>query len=354
VLGEHGYYTALVGKNHHTFLNGSDPEFEFYMVSDDASENDGKQFNYNDSIIFIDKQYILTLTDTAIGLINKVQDPLFMWLAYKVPHFPIEPLPSFIGKYDGYPIPWPADTARYSQNYPNFIYKGPNNEFLHGYELDTTYRNVLEMIAGLDSCMGEIFKALETSGKLENTLLMFMSDNGYMLGNHWLRNKTFAYEPSMRVPMFMRYPKWFPDSTEIISQFASNLDIAETVYDAAEVNYEEDYNQPTEGISLRKLVAGDTARTAFYYLKKHQPTGASPTVRAFRDQHYKYIVHSCVSDTVEEFFDMENDPLELTNEVNNSAYNSLVENYRLKLDSMKVVWNDTLTDVLKKCFIQDP
>jgi hypothetical protein len=109
-----------------------------------------------------------------------------------------------------------------------------------------------------------------------------------------------------------------------------------------------------DGFSLRKLYDKDTTRTQFYYVKKHKDDAGSPSVRAFRDLYYKYIFHSCNSDTVEELFDMVNDPLELTNQINNSAYNSVIQQYRLKYDSMKLAWNDTFPDDQKNCFIKNP
>ncbi len=86
---------------------------ELKGMKDDYKETGGQQFNYNGITKNIEKDYILTLTDTAIGLIERTQDPFFLWLAYKVPHFPTSSLPSFEGKYDNVVIPWQADTAQY-------------------------------------------------------------------------------------------------------------------------------------------------------------------------------------------------------------------------------------------------
>ncbi|MBX7107784.1 MAG: sulfatase-like hydrolase/transferase [Chitinophagales bacterium] len=347
VLGANGYYTALVGKNEGTFLLGDVPEFQYYLESG-FNDNDGKHYNFNGNKIVINKADVLTYSDSAIALIKRVNQPLLLWLAYRVPHIPVNPLPAFKGDYDGFPIPWNPDTSKYTNNYPSFLYIGKT---LHGYSLDSTYRSTMEDIAGVDSCIGEIIKALENTAKLDNTLLLFMSDNGYLMGSHWLNGKVKAYEPSMRIPLFIRYPSWFAPQSKIKNQFALNMDIASTVYDAAGVTF----TGPMDGRSLRDLYSGAFNRQEFYYLMPHNTKdNNTPAIRCIRDQHYKYIHYTCNTDTVEEFFDLENDSLELTNQVNNSAYQSLLAVYRIKYDSIRLAWNDIAPGPAKDCYIAQP
>lgn len=352
VLGANGYYTALVGKNHATFLRGAEPEFDYYLASIGFEESTGTGYLYNGQFEYIDKPAEFTFTDTAIALIERINDPLFIWLAYRVPHIPIVPLPEFKGDYAGYPIPWKPDTAQYTVNYPSYLYGAVSEDYgvLHGYTLDTTYRDAMETIKGLDSCIGVIFQTLENTNKLDNTLLIFMSDNGFMMGSHWLQGKTHAYEPSMRTPLFIRYPAWFPAGTNVKDQFALNTDIAPTMYDAAGV----DFTGPMDGRSLRDLYDGDFTRQEYYYLMLHKDQAGAPIKRCIRDQYYKYIHYTCNSDTVEEFFDMVNDSLELTNQINNSAYQSLIALYRMKYDSIRIAWQDTVPGTPKDCYIQNP
>lgn len=352
VLGTNGYYTALVGKDHRTFFIDDIPEFEYFLESVGFEESDGTMYNYNGTLAYIDKKAELTFTDTAVAIIERVNEPLFLWLSYRVSHIPIEPLPEFDGDYDGFQIPWKPDTAKYTVNFPSYLYGGLTQEVgvLHGYTLDTTYRSALESIAGLDSLIGEIFNVLESTDKLENTLIFFMSDNGYMMGSHWLEGKTHAYEPSIRTPLFVRYPQWFAPGSLVKNQFATNMDIAPTVYEAAGINYE----GPIDGKSLRTLYDGTFSRQEFYYLMYHTDQAGAPIKRSFRDQYYKYIHYTCNSDTVEEFFDMINDSLEITNLVNNSAYQSIITEYRIKFDSMRIAWYDTIPGIEKDCYIQNP
>lgn len=348
VLKNNGYYTALVGKNHGTFLNRAEPEFNYYLWSLGIEKNAGIKFNYNGNSITINKNNSLTLTDTAIAIINRVNQPLFLWLAYQAPHFPLTPLPSFAGRYDNYIIPWLPDTAKYTVNYPSSIYS-PVDPTLHGLQMDTAYRQTLEVIAQLDSCVGEIINALEATGKLDSTLLIFTNDNGYMLGNHWIQGKTYPYEASARTPLFIRFPKWFADSSIITDQYVSNMDLAPTMYDAARIAYP----IAMDGFSLKKIYDGEISQNQFYYIMIRDSTGVNPTARAIRDRYFKYIHYTC-TDSVEEFFDMVNDPLELTNLINNSTYAAIIETYRNKLDSVKVARGDAGYDVVRPCHLENP
>ncbi|HUM47749.1 MAG TPA: sulfatase-like hydrolase/transferase, partial [Chitinophagales bacterium] len=348
VLQQHGYYTALVGKNHGTFLIDGKDEFDYSLESHD--ENQGQiNFLYNGVIKIINKPNVETLTDSAIALIERVDEPLFLWLAYRTPHYPNAPLAKYEGTMDNVIFPWKPDTARYSINYPSFIYDNPN-EVVHGEDLDSTYRNLLEVVEGLDSCVGILFDAMEDAGKLDNTLLIFMSDNGFTLGSHWLNGKSLAYEPSMHVPLLVRYPEWFAAGTVIKDRMAVNLDIAPTIYEAAGV----DYQEPLDGHSLRSLYDGSFNRTSYYYLMYNNLPNGAPSKRAVRDMKYKYINYTCSVDTVEEFYDMINDSLELNNLINNHVYDVLVQQYRLKFDSMRIVYGDTAPEPLKNCYLKNP
>ncbi len=353
VLGKNGYYTTLVGKNHGTFLQDeTHPEFDFWLwcLGNEDEANNIKNYDYNGVSKVIDKDFMLTITDTAVAIINRVNNPLFMWLAYKVPHLPANPLPWNKGIYNGYPIPFGPDTAKYKVNYPSSTYVSSSQQ-AHGIGLDTNYRKILEVITGLDSCIGVIINALESTGKLDNTLLIFTNDNGYMLGNHYLLGKTVAYEPSMRLPLFVRYPAWFQAGSIQTNSLALNTDIAPTIYQAAGITA----NLPAmDGVSLKTQFDGGLTRNSFYYFMFHEVAATLPTVRCVRDKYFKYVYHNCLCDTVEELFDMVNDPLELTNLVNNHNYASTLIAYENKLDSFKLAINDTITATIKPCYISNP
>src|SRR2546421_271200 len=95
---------------------------------------------------------------------------------------------------------------------------------------DELIRNQLRCLTAIDEGVGRILKTLEETGQLDNTLVVFTSDNGYFWGEHHLGDKRWAYEESLRIPMFMRYPRRIKAGSKI-SQMVMNVDMAPTMLD---------------------------------------------------------------------------------------------------------------------------
>src|SRR5262249_25433749 len=94
---------------------------------------------------------------------------------------------------------------------------------------DETVRNRLRMLASVEDGVADIFKTLENQKRLENTLIIFTSDQGYFYGEHGLSaERRLAYEESIRIPLFMRWPKLIKPGS-VVDQFALNIDIAPTL-----------------------------------------------------------------------------------------------------------------------------
>src|SRR5439155_7803142 len=109
-------------------------------------------------------------------------------------------------------------------------------------------------ILAADDGVGEIFKALEETGQLDNTILVFTSDNGYFWNEHKLGDKRAAYEESIRDPLLVRYPKLVNPGTKI-DQLALNIDIAPTFLELAGAKPPSD----VRGRSLVPLLRADTS-----------------------------------------------------------------------------------------------
>ena len=89
------------------------------------------------------------------------------------------------------------------------------------------------MMASVDEGMADVFKALEETGELDNTFILFLGDNGYFFGEHGLGpERRFAYEEGIRSPFLIRYPAWFKPGT-VNDDLVLALDIAPTVLDLA-------------------------------------------------------------------------------------------------------------------------
>ena len=116
-------------------------------------------------------------------------------------------------------------------------------------------------MASVDEGMGEVFKALEETGQLDNTFILFLGDNGYFFGEHGLGpERRFAYEEGIRSPFLIRYPAWFKPGT-VNDDLVLALDIAPTVLDLAGAKAAD--FEHMQGLSLRPLAkSGKRARLA--------------------------------------------------------------------------------------------
>jgi arylsulfatase A-like enzyme len=165
------------------------------------------------------------------------------------------------------------------------------------------YRTLL----AVDDAVGRIVHALADTGRLQNTLLVFTSDNGLSLGEHRLRSKMNAFEESVRVPMVVRWDGHIAAGTAS-RRLATNMDLAPTFAAAAGVATP----SSVEGRSLLPLLLrGRTVRRSF--LIEHQYSARPedpPTYCAIRTVHWK-LVHNVGNRT--ELYSLAHDPWELHN-----------------------------------------
>jgi arylsulfatase A-like enzyme len=190
-----------------------------------------------------------------------------------------------------------------------------------------------QTLAGLEDNVTTFLSFLEQRGILDSTMVIFTSDNGYLKGEHQLEAKQIAQEESIRVPLFIRYPYWFPAGTVVTNEMAANIDIPLTMLHAAGIPEHLEWM----ALSLKKLYDQTVQRNYFFY--EYAGESGSPTIRAIRSNQYKYVKHYCTNVT-EEFYDLATDPKENVNLINNASFNSLISSYRFKLDSFRTAVGD--------------
>jgi arylsulfatase A-like enzyme len=169
------------------------------------------------------------------------------------------------------------------------------------------------MMAAVDEGVGMLRESLERTGQLDETCIVFVSDNGYFFGEHGLGpERRFAYEEGIRSPLLVRYPPLVRPGTTI-EALTLALDIAPTVLELAGVP-----PGPTvQGRSLLPLLRGERPawRTSFlveYYGEAAIPWLVAMSYKAVRTARYKYIDWTQHPGT-DELYDLEADPYELTN-----------------------------------------
>ncbi len=165
----------------------------------------------------------------------------------------------------------------------------------------------------IEEGVGEILKALKETGQLDNTIIVFASDNGYFYGEHGLSvERRLAYEESIRMPLLVRYPKAVKAGT-VRDEFALNIDLAPTLLELAGVAVP----ATMQGRSLVPLLKG--ARPAWrnsflieYYSDKVFPRILQMGYKAVRNERWKYI-HYLELEGMDELYDLKTDPYEMKN-----------------------------------------
>jgi N-acetylglucosamine-6-sulfatase len=194
---------------------------------------------------------------------------------------------------------------------------------------DAFYRRYAETLLAADESVGRVLDYLEESGLAETTLVLYLGDNGFLLGEHGLIDKRNAYEPSIRIPMLAWAPGWIAPGTTV-DGLVRNIDIAPTILQLAGTRTAIDM----DGVSFLDLLRGGTGGTGDreflyeYYWEYAFPH--TPTTFALRGDQYKFITYHGVWDT-EELYDLTTDPDERINLVEVPALADTVASMRRRL-----------------------
>jgi alpha-L-rhamnosidase len=184
------------------------------------------------------------------------------------------------------------------------------------------------MISEVDDEIGEIRKLLENKGIDKNTVIIFMGDNGYFLGERQLADKWLMYDNSLRVPMMIYDPRVMMHSD--VNDMVLNIDISKTILDLAGVIAPSEY----QGNSLKCYVEGKRPKikretVLFEHLWKLPQIPSSEGVRT---EKWKYFRYRFIL-SPEELYDLEIDPLETVNLAQYPEYNKILNHLRKECDA---------------------
>ena len=192
----------------------------------------------------------------------------------------------------------------------------------------------LGSVKAVDDNIGRVLKYLDDNGLAENTLVVYTSDQGFYLGEHGWYDKRFMYEESMGMPLVARFPKAIP-AGQINEDLVSNVDFAPTFLDFAGVDI------PTEfqGQSLRPVLAGKTPSTwrkSVYYEYFEYPHGWHSVKQHYgvRTDRYK-LIHFHNDIDAWELYDLEKDPSEMNNLIEQTDYQTIVKELKVELEQLR-------------------
>ena len=341
VLHDAGYRTAFIGKwhmGHHT--DEPQPGFDRWVSFPGQGRYEDQTLNVDGNRVER-KGYITdVLTDYAIEFLGK-QDgktPFFLYLSHKAVHADFVPAPRHRGRYAEAKIPHPvtmANTERNSRDKPKWVreqrygWHGVDYMYNGAMTFDELYRSYAETLLAVDESTARILELLEKNGLAKNTLVVYMGDNGFSLGEHGLIDKRHAYEESIRVPMLAWAPGFIAPGTKV-DDLVLNVDVAPTLLGVAGVSAK----SPVDGRSFAPLLNGQRVsgwRDSFvytYYWESYYPH--TPTVFSLRESRFKYVYYHGIWD-LNELYDLEADPQERVNLIASPAHRERVGAMQEKL-----------------------
>jgi len=349
-LQKAGYDTAFIGKWH---MGGDSddprPGFDHWVSFKGQGHYLPPTPDYTinvDGARVKQKGYITDeLTDYAIDWLDqkeKADDgkPFFLYLGHKAVHADFTPAERHKDLFEDVEVVLPgtfpeeqnADSPLWVQNQRNSWHGG---DFPYHSDLDVReyYKQYCRALVGVDESLGRVLGWLRENGELENTLVLFMGDNGFLFGEHGLIDKRNAYETSMRVPLLAHCPELFEAATKVEGMVA-NIDIAPSILDAAGLEAPADM----DGRSFVRLATGELASSDWrqellyeYYWEYNFPH--TPTMFALRTDKFKFIQYHGVWDT-DELYDLEADPDENHNLIFQESFQKQIADYRKRLHAI--------------------
>lgn len=336
-----GYETAFIGKWH--MGDAEDPQRDFdhwvsfkgqgiYWPHETGLKVKGRYVPqaYKSGINVngekVDQKGYITdeLTDYALDWLGnregKDDKPYFLYLSHKAVHADFLPANRHAYRYEDkeviLPKTWADDPAAFT-DVPMWVKNQRNSrhgvEFAYYTDLDLAdyYRRYCEALLAVDDSVGRVLKHLEAANELQNSVILYMGDNGFLFGEHGLIDKRCAYEESVRVPMIMHCPDLLPRGSTV-DEIVANIDVGPTLLDAAGIAAP----SQMDGRSFFPLAKGEEIADwrdyllYEYYWERNYPQ--TPTMHALLGKRWKYIRYHGIWDT-DELYDLENDPKETTN-----------------------------------------
>jgi N-acetylglucosamine-6-sulfatase len=305
-LRDAGYETAYIGKWHMGEENDSPrPGFDHFITHKGQGKYFDTEFNVNGAgAKVIPGYYTTVVTDLTLDWLKKPRTkPWAMCLGHKAPHSFYTPEEKYARTFDSVRVPYPA-TAFHLDDNPAWMKErlytwhgiyGPLFEWRKKFpddrpeavkDFEAMVHGYWGTILSVDDSVGRLVAFLKGSGQLDNTVIVFMGDNGLLEGEHGMVDKRTMHEPSIRIPLVVRYPKLA--TGKIIAQQVLTLDIAPSLLELCGAPAIDG----VQGRSWASLVrTGDPAwRSAWFYEYNYEKQFPyTPNVRGIRTAEWKYM-----------------------------------------------------------------
>ena len=363
-LRDAGYRTGLIGK----YLNAYDelwsqgeppyvpPGWTEWRGMPKVSYYDYTMVEPDGEGGYVERKYGATEADYLTDVLReKAMDfisqsvasgqPFFLYLAFKGPHKPCIPAPRHLGLFEGLP-PWRPpnyDEANVSDK-PTWLQETAPLTAAGEAKIDRTRIDQLETLQAVDEAIGGnptygitgIMQQLRTLGVADNTIVIFMSDNGLYWGEHRLHDKRDPYQEDIRSPMFIWFPRLAPFK-RVETRVALNIDIAPTLAELAGASIPIDH----DGVSLLPLIDGTATAWRTDFLTEGWPEGHPwATVNLGRWKYTEVPIKpgSATSGFETELYDLAADPYELNNLAGDPANAARGATMAARLRELRPIW----------------
>ena len=379
-MGKAGYSTAMVGKWH---LSAEPGAFDYYCVlpgqgkyfNPDFREKGDKPWPRN-KITKRGQHSSDAVTDISLAWLKNGRDktkPFFLMHHFKAPHDMFDNARRYNNYLEDVTIPEPDNLhnqpgekfgseatrtfgAGVTKAHPSWSLgrklgiDGKLSEPEYGRAVYQKYlKRYLRCVKGVDDNVKRLIDYLKETGELDNTVIMYTGDQGFFLGEHDFMDKRWMYEEAMRMPFVVHYPKMVkPGSTN--GWLINNTDFAPTMLDLAGVPTP-DYMQ---GRSFAPALKGrkkpaDWRKVTYYRYWMHMAHALRvPAHFGVRSERYKLIFfYGCSvggkpsTPIAWEFYDLDTDPYEMTNEYANPKYKTIIAEMKVQLRATRKELGET-------------
>jgi arylsulfatase A-like enzyme len=346
LLRDNGYEVAFLGKSH---VDGAltDRYWDYYFGFSGQADyfnptiTEGIRGNFSEPRQYQDYVDDL-LTQKAVEWLKQPREkPFCLFLWFYAPHSPFFRPLRMVNDFNGVPIPKPRSFDEYLSGYPGKprgVADALNKvgaQFFKADQVRSLEELVKDHYCGIqsnDEDVGKIFHVLEEKGATNDTAIVWSSDHGFFLGEHRFYDKRLMYEPSIRIPFMLRYPKRIRPGTKK-NEMVLNIDLTPTLLDLAGVPIPASF----EGRSVMPLIEKkDVAwRTDWLYEYYEYPgfENVRPC-RGVRTERFKYI-HYYLAPEEFELYDLQNDPDEMHNLYADSQHADLCKHLSARLEQLR-------------------
>ncbi len=386
-LKDNGYHTAIVGKWH----LGTEPVgFDYFKYHNNRGQQ-GFYYNpvYNENgTQIVEEGYATNLTtDFALEWLDKEQDseaPFMLMLQYKAPHRNWFPDKKYIDLFKGKELPYPdtfdddykgrEKTAGDTDMTMDFFNrrdmkmtppdglseKEVNEWFRHGnkrgfgeawlphdsmsvtearkWKYQRYIKDYLACVKSVDDNIGRVLQYLDEQGLAENTLVIYTSDQGFYLGDHGWFDKRFMYEPSLKMPFVLRYPALVKQAF-INEDIITNVDFAPTLLDLAKVKIPKEVQGKSFASNIKGATSPDWQQSMYYHYYEFPFWHHVQPHYGIRGKQYK-LIHFYYNINQWEFYDLEKDPNEMNNIIDDPEYAEIISNMKTELQQRQIDYDD--------------